>query len=130
MSRQILQTLTDVKLMSLLIWHEARGESPVGKLAVAHVVINRVGKRTWYGHTIREVITKPYQFSPFNDDNFIIHYDPTCTAIAELVLGGMTADPTNGATHFHSDHITPAWVADMRYLLRIGRHLFYKAKHE
>ena len=130
MSRQLLHTLTDIKLMSLLIWHEARGESPIGKLAVAHVVINRVGKRTWYGHSIRDVITKPYQFSAFNNDNFAFFYEPSCVAIAELALGGVTIDPTKGATHFHADYITPTWASDMTHLLRIGRHLFYKAKNE
>ena len=130
MSRQLLHTLTDINLMSLLIWHEARGESPIGKLAVAHVVINRVGKRTWYGNSIRDVITKPYQFSVFNDDNFALFYESSCVAIAELALSNHTVDPTNGATHFHADYVAPGWASDMRYLLRIGAHLFYKAKNE
>lgn len=130
MSKELLQALPDAKLMALLLWHEARGEPTVGKLAVAHVVINRVDKQSWYGRSIRDVITKPYQFSCFNDDNFAIHYDPVCMAISELALGGATVDVTRGATHYHADYVTPNWLSGMRFLVRYGRHLFYKVKHE
>jgi spore germination cell wall hydrolase CwlJ-like protein len=130
MTRHILQTLPDVKLLALLLWHEARGESVLGRLAVAHVAINRVGKQSWYGRDIREVVTKPYQFSCFNDDNFAIHYDEVCMTVAELALGGATVDVSQGATHYHADYVSPTWAADMVHLVTIGRHLFYKAVGE
>lgn len=128
--REILRTLTDVKLLALLLWHEARGESLLGKLAVAHVALNRLRRPRRYGATLHAVITAPYQFSCFNDDNFAIHYDDVCMAVAELALGGATVDVSHGATHYHANYVTPAWAADMVHLATIGRHLFYRAANE
>ena len=117
--------MTDIELLARLIYGEARGESPLGKLAVAHVVLNRVGKRSWYGRTIREVILKPWQFSAFNDNWPGV--DDSCLTVAELVLGEYTIDPTKGATHYWSRKILrepPPWASAMRETIRIDGHVF------
>ncbi len=64
-----LDRLTEPQLLARCIWGEARGEPIQGKLAVAHVVLNRVKAQSYYGKTIRDVILKPWQFSCFNEND-------------------------------------------------------------
>lgn len=129
----MLDSLTDVQLLALLLHGEARGESPAGMVAVAHVIVNRVGKRTWYGSSLRDVILKPWQFSYFNELSAVPRVDNSCSVIAELVLSGLTVDASQGATHYWSRTILktpPAWATDMIETVRLGGHVFCKAKGE
>lgn len=133
-----LEKLTDCELLALCLMGEARGEPHIGKLAVAHVVLNRVSKPGWWGNSVRTVILFPHQFSCFNvsDPNMPMmphwiesprDYDgmPECIAIAELAVNGFTVDPTNGATHYHEQSIKPSWVDELTFLCQTGRHRFY-----
>lgn len=132
----LLRQRSDLELLSFCIWGEARGEPIAGKLAVAHVVLNRVNARSWYGRTIGEVILKPLQFSCFNADNpnlpkilGLSASDPNltfCSAIAELTISRLTKDPTSGATHYHAAGCRPSWAEKLVFLCRIGDHLFYR----
>lgn len=136
MSKKILESLTDQKLLALVLYGEARGEPPIGKLAVAHVILNRARLGGWYGANVREVILRPYQFSCFNlnDPNFskLIsqaernEFDASCFTVASLALEGVTVDPTGGATHYHTLAIDPKWNDKMQFLKRINRHVFYR----
>ena len=51
--------------LALNIYHEARGEGVMGKIAVAVVTLNRVGNDD-FPDTIKEVITQHKQFSWYN----------------------------------------------------------------
>jgi hypothetical protein len=64
--------LTDVRIMALTIYGEARGESREGKIAVGSVILERVEHRGWDGKTIIDVCLCPYQFSCFlpSDPNY------------------------------------------------------------
>lgn len=132
-----LRKLSDVDLLSRCIWGEARGERIDGRLAVAHVVLNRVRAQSYYGGSIKDVILKPRHFSCFNanDQNLskILNLTPSspdlsfCRAVAELALqDGLTNDPTQGATHYHTVNVNPSWAPKLRFLCRIGSHLFYR----
>lgn len=123
----MIEQLTDRQLLALCLWGEARGEGVTGQLAVAHVVMNRSRRQSWYGASVRGVILKPYQFSFFNQVPAPLPQPgPDQIAIAELVMGGHTVDPTKGATHYHAAGMTPGWAPYLRFLLRIGNHLFYQ----
>ncbi len=132
-----LRKLSEVELLACFIWGEARGEKVEGKLAVVHVVLNRVKARSYYGGTIQDVILKPGHFTCFkeNDPNLAqILKLPSCDrefalckAIAELATRGhLKNDPTGGATHFHRVNSTPAWAPKLTYLRQIGNHVFYR----
>ena len=55
--------------LTLNIYHEARSEPEIGKLAVAHVTLNRAMEEQ---KSIEEVVTAPYQFSwTFQKTSFI-----------------------------------------------------------
>lgn len=132
-----LRKLSEVDLLACFIWGEARGEKVEGKLAVAHVVLNRADAGSYYGRTIREVILKVGQSLCFNvndpdsapiprhlsaDREFAL-----CKAIAELATRGhLKNDPTGGATHFHRVDSKPPWEPKLTYLRQIGNHVFYR----
>ena len=135
--RNRLRKLSDVELLACFIWGEARGEKVEGKLAIVHVVLNRVKARSYYGRTIRDVILTPGHFTCFKE------HDPNlasilklpsgdrefalCKAIAELATRGhLKNDPTGGATHFHKLNSKPPWAPKLTYLGQIGNHLFYR----
>lgn len=122
---QWLLDLNEVQLLALCIWSEARGEPYLGKLAVGHVVQNRVAAQSWFGQTMGAVILKPWQFSWFNEPTGPVQVDDACLAIADLTARNVTIDPTGGATHFHADYVKPDWAALMKFTGQIGRHLFY-----
>lgn len=132
-----LKELSEVDLLACFIWGEARGEKVEGKLAVVHVVLNRVKARSYYGETIQDVILKPGHFKCFkeNDPNLaqILNLPSgdrefaLCKAIAELATRGhLKNDPTGGATHFHRVNATQAWAPKLTYLRQIGNHVFYR----
>jgi len=129
--------LPDVELLAYFIWGEARGEKVEGKLAVAHVILNRVNARSHYGRTIREVIIKLGHFTYFKEKDpdlyqiSIVSADDRefalCKAIAELATRGhLKDDPTGGATHFHRLNAKPPWAPNLTYLRQIGNHVFYR----
>lgn len=118
------------------LWGEARGEEKRGIQAVACVVQNRVKIGGWWGNNIHDVCTCPYQFSCWNKDypNYsrlrsIALSDPdikVCTNEAAAAISQGIADVTNGATHYHTSNIMPAWAVNHPPCAVIGRHIFYK----
>jgi len=127
--------LTDKELLTLCIYGEARGETPLGKLGVAHVVLNRAAKPRWWGHDVQSVILRHQQFSCFNkSDPNAKHleimansgyYDPACLQVAVLALEGYTIDPTNGADHYCVENCDVAWRDKLKEVARIGKHVFF-----
>jgi hypothetical protein len=116
---------------------EAGNEPALGKAAVAHVVLNRKRSGRW-GHTVRKIVTQPWQFEPWMTKRAEIeklspddaHYRKAAR-IADAVLDGDIPDPTLGATHFLNAAIVrqrrggslPRWAQGEG--LVIGRHTFY-----
>lgn len=132
------QNCSDIELLSLMIYGEARGESVVGKLAVARVAMNRAARPGWWGHSLRDVILAPKQFSCFNPDdpNYTIlrgmaetkRFNQVCLVVSEMAIRGITTDPSGGATHYCTVDLHPAWEKAMDELIRIGNHKFFREK--
>ena len=130
----------ELVLLAMLIWGEARGESSLGKLAVANVVRNRVlAARRGYGLGFREVCLKPWQFSCFNanDPNRAKMLAPKrdevwvdCFSVAADVYEQRAHDNTERATHYHVAGMTklPKWAELFTPTVLIGRHQFYRAE--
>lgn len=105
-------------LKRMLLWGEARGESPRGKLAVLWVALNRA--KLWR-KSLKEVILQPLQFSCFNshDPNRVKLLsawkdDPeqwaVIDALVELVSGQSVPDPTYGAVNYYAHNVVkPEW---------------------
>ncbi len=132
-----LAALSDKDLLARLLFGECRGEILAGQVAVANVVLNRV-KDGRFGHNVKEVCLKKWQFSCFNEDdpNLPLTASPPmrepftqCELVAELALSYLLHDNTGGATHYANlDVCYPKWIKSpkMQHLCKIGRHTFYK----
>ena len=128
---------SDADLLARFIWTEARGERLEGKLAVAHMVLNRVKARSHCGSNISDVILKSMDFLSARERDSMLAQMPNavstdrefalCKAIAELATRGhLKDDPTGGATHFHKINSKPAWASKLIFQRQIGSHVFYK----
>jgi len=111
--------------LTLNIYHEARGESQVGQLAVAHVTLNRAIKNK---QNLEQVVRAPYQFSWIQQKNSYLPTDPdaffSCMQSALQAL--TTEDFTDGATFYHRKDITPYWSGQKVYIAQFGTHKFYR----
>lgn len=119
--------------MARNLYHEARGQSRKGQIAVGHVVMNRVRHRR-YPNTVCGVIKQgglkgPCQFSWYCDRRSNKPRDmKSYSRLLDLslqILSGEVADPTNGANMFHSTAVRPRWARVAQSRGRIGAHLFY-----
>lgn len=121
--------------MARTIYGEARGESRLGQIAVAHVILNRSKSDKWFGGTVEEVCRRKWQFSCWNSD------DPnlpklrmvdlgdeafrSCMFAALGAINGWFPDPTGKATHYHAKSVNPDWAKGQKPTKTIGVHKFY-----
>ncbi len=124
--------------LALNIYHEARGEPLDGQVAVAQVVMNRVGDAEFPGQVcdvVRQGGEWPRdrcQFSWWCDGRGDRPDDLAAWTgskdLARRILAGSVADPTGGALWYHADYVTPSWDMDIVRQAKIGRHVFYRRK--
>ncbi len=124
--------------MATAIYFEARGESYRGQVAVAQVVMNRVGHKL-YPDTICGVVYQNQskrnacQFS-FACDGIPEKVDEgkswkQAQQIARDVVSGAEYLPEVGyATHYHATYVKPHWAPRMKKVTKIGLHVFYQFK--
>ncbi len=125
----------EINCLALNIYFEARGEPTDGKIAVGHVVLNRVADKR-YPDKICEVVKqggpKPRhkcQFSWWCDGRSDRPRDlqawEESQVLARVVFWGYADDPTGGALWYHADYSQPAWGRKLARGPMIGRHQFY-----
>jgi spore germination cell wall hydrolase CwlJ-like protein len=117
------------------IYFEARGEQREGQIAIAHVVLNRAaagGAPNRACDVIREGETLGKGRCQFHWRCDGAPDTPTDAAawsaaqrLADGVLAGETADPTNGALYFHHTKVRPDWAGRLRRTAAIGSHIYY-----
>ena len=125
---------TDLRILALTVYGEARGETFAGKIAVAYVVRNRVLDRRW-PDKVADVCRQPKQFSCWNKgeaNNWpMLQADLSdrvfqeCYAAAASVLAGVVRDGTLGSTHYHTLAVKPSWAEGRASAGAIGHHVFY-----
>ncbi len=124
--------------LALNIYHEARGEPLDGQVAVAQVVLNRVGDPAFPGQVcavVRQGGERPQdrcQFSWWCDGRDDRPGDLAAWIgskdLARRILAGSVDDPTGGALWYHATYVDPNWDWDMIQQAKIGRHVFYGRK--
>lgn len=116
------------------IYYEARGESIGGQIAVGWVIINRKhSDRFPTQNTIREVISHKCHFSYRCDGSMKNGFTnkkayTQSLFVAENILNGSFADPTNGADHYLNPKkvkVMPKWTKAYPLVASIGNHDFY-----
>jgi spore germination cell wall hydrolase CwlJ-like protein len=117
------------------VWFEEEHSDPGDRLAIAHVVLNRVADRR-FPDDVCSVVWQRYQFSWTHDGKPdrvlpVIRRDYV-GAWVEVVkasydaLTGRTVDPTDGATHYHASYVRPYWAGVMTPTQVTFGHVFYR----
>ncbi|MBI5162465.1 MAG: cell wall hydrolase [Magnetospirillum sp.] len=127
---------SEMQCLALNVYFEARGEPESGRVAVAHVTLNRVATAP-FPETICGVVRQggtaaPCQFQWYCDGHpdrprDEAAWQQSLKAAVRALAGGR--DPTGGALYFHHVDVHPAWAAK-RYsqTVVIGRHVFFRLK--
>lgn len=121
----------DKECLAKNVYFEARGESTVGQAAVAWVTLNRV-TASEFPANICSVVWQKSQFSWTHDGKSDRPKDPAAWATAQAIAAEVTAsygvdrDPTEGATYFHANSVSPGWSNSFDRVVQIDRHIFYK----
>ena len=132
-----------LECLALNTYHESRGESIAGQLAVAQVVMNRVKSKrfpdsvcevvkqgptyvNWKGNEL-PVLNKCH-FSWYCDGKSDNYNPKTLDTIRTLVVAVMVdpLDYTDGATHYHADYVDPWWAKHYEVTTQIDDHIFYR----
>lgn len=135
----------EARCLSVLAYHEARGEGPLGMKAVIWVALNRATEQD-----LRpcRIIAAPGQFDPRSRQHLRqaartgamprpmrlpAHAVANAEALAwarglawRTLTGELTLDPTHGATYFHTRHVRPDWSRRFPMTTQIGAHRFYR----
>lgn len=119
--------------IAVAVYHEARGESLEGQLAVARVIMNRAasGKypTSWCG-----VVKQPWQFSFVNPRT---GYMPGVDAdsqswrnalgVTRLAVANAVPSLPTDCLWYHADYVAPSWGKRLSRVQKIGAHIFYRA---
>lgn len=123
------------KCLTEALYHEARGETITGLVAVAEVILNRVDSR-YYPDTVCEVVGQGIEYAPLCQ--FSYKCDGLSDAMARgdartlmekiawVMLSGKPRILTGKATHYHTNAVNPGWAARLVRTARIGDHIFYR----
>ncbi len=121
----------EVEWLARNIYHEARGESWEGMLAVGVVTLNRV-KSPDYPDTVEDVVKEYKQFSWFWDGMSDRVRNRTAWKKAKAAAAEVMLNPDlpiskqlEGVTHYHADYVAPYWASKKMEVTTIGRHVFY-----
>lgn len=131
----------EVMCMTLNLYHEARGESKVGRRAVMHVVKNRAEADGFGGDTVCDVVKagrvdsrgrrvlNKCAFSWTCDGKSDIpkdleKFDQLEKEARNFLMNERIDDITEGATYYHSVAVNPSWKFDKT--TRIDQHIFYR----
>ena len=127
----------ELTCLSTAIYFEARGESYLGQVGVAQVILNRVASPA-YPDTICDVVYQnahvrnACQFSFACDGIRDVIDEPRAWRWAKRVARSVLFRQNRivnlrEATNYHATYVSPGWAGHMRRLIRIGLHVFYRA---
>ena len=129
------QRHADIAFLALTLWREARGETNEVRAGIAHVILNRVNRPSWWGRDLMSVLFKKWQFSSLTDpnDRQLATWPTTddkswqdCLNLATAVIGGDIPNPVAGADHYYDISIKPPkWASPKDFVKQIGRVRFY-----
>ena len=132
----------EVKCLALNIYHEARNQPLVGKLAVAQVTINRVNDNR-FPNSVCAVVRQGFyynqspiknrcQFSWWCDGKSDKPKDKVSWQKIQILAYNIHTgffngiDLVQGATHYHANYVKPYWINNKIKVRVIADHVFYK----
>ena len=132
-----------VMCLAMNLYHETRGETLAGNIAVGYVTMNRVAdprypdticgvvhQAKYHGWDLVNPIKNRCQFSWYCDGLSDNPQDGKAmlesVILAQHVIAGTVTDISQGATHYHAKYVNPYWADDMTVVLEIDQHIFYR----
>jgi spore germination cell wall hydrolase CwlJ-like protein len=121
----------EANCIAVAVYHEARGESLEGQLAVAQVIKNRAmsGKypSDWCG-----VVKQPWQFSFVRHGQFPsvdVNSEAWRKAVGITRLAVANAVPSvpKDCLWYHANYVAPRWSNNLQRVEKIGAHIFYRS---
>ena len=145
----MVRALSEADALGVVIWGEARAETPDGQIAVGQVILARLRTGRW-GHTVPEVVTARAQFSclwPWGGGENHARVRELALALhdgvrvdsaswrqcrwiaAGLLAGNVTRDLVHDATHYLTTALlksgkAPVWALTMGVTAIVGHHTF------
>lgn len=126
----------DLRCLAENIYHEAKNQSEIGKIAVAFVTLNRSVNTRFPADICKVVYQKNTGICQFSwvcevgkrvkDKDAFLEAKRIATIV--LLRYNELIDPTNGALFFHAHYIKPDWSKRVVKTVRIDDHIFYKLK--
>ncbi|MFC7748198.1 spore cortex-lytic enzyme [Lentibacillus kimchii] len=114
----------DIQLMANAVHGEARGESFVGQVAVAAVILNRV-ENSSFPNSVSGVIFQPGAFTAVADGQIWLKPDETAKKAVLDAANGW--DPSGHAIYyFNPKTATSDWIWSRPQIKQIGKHIFAK----
>lgn len=117
----------ELRCLASGIYHESKGESLEGQLAVAHVILARADSGR-FASTNCGVLTQRGQFSFVRGGVVPTPRETaqwrTAVAIARIASEEQWSNPVPGAMFFHATRVSPGW--NRPRVARLGNHVFYR----
>jgi len=124
--------LTDeANCIAVAVYHEARGETLEGQLAVAKVIMNRASSgrypTSWCG-----VVKQPWQFSFVRQGRFpSVDQDSMAwrkaLGVTRLAVANAVQSVPADCLWYHADYVAPSWGRRLTRVDKIGAHIFYRS---
>lgn len=118
------------------LYFEARGETLIGQMAVAEVILNRVDSAQ-YPNSVCGVVRQgeergkkgcqfSYRCDGRSDQPRSREAIDQVGKVAWVMLQGRPRILTDKATHYHALHVSPRWARKLVRTAQIGDHIFYR----
>jgi N-acetylmuramoyl-L-alanine amidase len=117
-----------LECLAKVVLHEASNQPRTGQLAVAQLVMNRVGKPK-FANTVCEVVNQPGQFFP------TASYNPrrdtqrwaNAVEVARQAMAGDAEQVVPGAVFYHAAYQAPnRFFRTRERITLVGDHVFYR----
>lgn len=118
----------NLECMAKVVVHEAANQSRAGQLAVAQLIMNRVGQDR-FGDSVCEVVNQPGQF--FRTASYNPRRDTqrwaTAVEVARQAMAGNADQVVPGAVFYHAVHQPPnRFFRTRERISMVGDHVFYR----
>lgn len=118
----------ELNCLAVAIYHEAKGESLNGQLAVGRVIVAR-SKSGRFPDSYCGVVFQPSQFSFVRGNSLPsgarnARQWKNAVAVAQIAHEGTWRSPVEGALFFHAAYVSPGWR--LTRMARVDNHVFYR----
>ncbi len=116
-------------ILAQVIYMEARGEEPKGKLAVGNVIMNRVLCRGAFPNNIKAVVTSPHQFAYSSSAKPNIASKIAAKQVLDYQVWVVPQDVYYFRAVYKFKHLEGQSWNGHKYYQKIDGHYFYRASH-